>query len=66
VRLAGATVAVADPGAVAERWRAVIGAVPGLRFVEDLDDRGLVEIELEGSGRDRTLELGSVRLVFDR
>ncbi len=43
-RVVGATVAVSEPETVTERWRSVIGGLPGVRFVADDRDRGLVEI----------------------
>jgi Glyoxalase-like domain len=66
LRVRGATIAVTDPGAVAARWRDVIGALPGLRFVEDAGDGGLIEIQLEGDTRRQSIDLGALRLVFDR
>jgi hypothetical protein len=45
--IAGATVAVADPDAVAARWQAVLGELPdGLRVVGDPAEPGLVEIDV--------------------
>jgi hypothetical protein len=44
----GATVAVADPEAVAERWTQVLGEAPSVRFVAAGDGAGVVEIELDG------------------
>jgi hypothetical protein len=52
--LAGVTVAVQDPDAVAERWGYVIGGLPdGVRFVGDKTARGPVEIEISGSAAAR-------------
>ena len=49
--IAGITVAVADPGAVSERWDAVIGGVPeGVEFVADDAEPGLVAIRFERDG----------------
>jgi hypothetical protein len=69
--LAGATIAVAAPGVVQERWDAVIGAPvgrAGVRFRADAAEPGLVEIVLAGAaedpGRD-PLEIGGVRFVFE-
>jgi hypothetical protein len=51
------TVAVDDPDGVAERWRAVVGGLPGARFVPGSD--GPVEIRLTREGEAR---FGSVRI----
>jgi len=48
--VAGVTVGVADPDAVAERWQDVIGGLPGVQFVSDQSERGPVEIALERAG----------------
>lgn len=54
--LAGVTIAVADPQAVAERWTSVAGGrIPGCRFVADQRSPGLIEVELELEGARRTL-----------
>ncbi len=74
-RVVGATVAVSEPETVAERWRSVIGGLPGVRFAADDRDRGLVEIEIatgrrepgataEVRARPGELETGGVRFVF--
>jgi hypothetical protein len=55
LRVAGITMAVADPDAVAGLWRQVIGDLPGVRFEQDPEERGLVEIEVEGPVGSRTL-----------
>lgn len=71
LHLAGATVAVADPGRVAERWETVLGASPGaagIRFVADEAERGPVEIALTGAPghADRgPVEIGGVRFRFE-
>ena len=64
-QLTGVTVAVSDPGEVAARWAAVLGAdaAPGVTFVEG--DRGLVEValavpETARRGRD-AVDVGGVR-----
>ena len=67
LRLAGATVAVADPTAVAKRWDTVLGASAssaGIEFTADDAERGPVEIFLHGPRRD-PLEIAGVRFVFD-
>ena len=45
--LNGITVAVADPGSVAERWADVIGATPGVEFVADEAEPGIIAIRVE-------------------
>jgi hypothetical protein len=58
--LVGATLAVADPDAVARRWEEVAGGpVPGCRFVRDESSAGLIEIELEVGGQRRSVRPGS-------
>lgn len=49
-RVAGVTVAVADPPATGERWAAVIGETPGVEFVADADEPGIVAIHVERDG----------------
>jgi hypothetical protein len=66
LRVAGTTVAVAEPDAVAARWEAILGASPaaaGTRFVADEAERGPIEIVLTGAERD-PLEAGGVRFRF--
>jgi Glyoxalase-like domain len=65
-QVAGATIAVADPAAIGNLWREVAGPLPQLSFIDDDDDRGLVEIALTGPepARER-FELAGVRFVFD-
>jgi Glyoxalase-like domain len=63
VQVVGATVAVADPDAVAARWREIAGGLGGIRFVQDDAERGLVEITVSDGGRD-PVEIGGVRFVF--
>lgn len=48
--ITGVTVAVADPRAVGARWSEVLGATPGVEFVADPAEPGLVAIELERDG----------------
>jgi hypothetical protein len=67
LRVAGATVAVADPDAVATRWEAILGASPGeagIRFVADEAERGPIEIFIAGAERD-PVEAGGVRLRLE-
>jgi len=67
LRIAGATLAVRDARGVAARWQEVIGgALPGVRFVEDEANRGLIEIEIAGGDGRPPIDLGGLRLVFDR
>jgi hypothetical protein len=63
--VAGVRVAVADAEAVGARWRAVIGALPGISFASDTADAGLVEITVSGAGAGARppLDLGGVRIV---
>ena len=63
--LRGATVAVADPDAVAARWDAVLGGPPaGLRIVGDAAEPGLTEIALSAPvSSPRVIELARVRVV---
>jgi hypothetical protein len=68
VRVAGATIAVADADGVRARWTTVLDADPagaGVRFIEDPDERGLVEVVLTGSGAD-PFDAGGVRFSFQR
>jgi hypothetical protein len=48
-RLHGIRVAVRDPDAVAGRWRAVTGDPPGVEFVADDGEPGLIEIAVRPS-----------------
>ena len=71
LRVSGATVAVADPGAVAGRWGTVLGEEPsaaGIRFVADEHERGPAEVALASATAraDRDpFEVGGVRFVFE-
>ena len=42
------------------------GALPGVRFVEDEANRGLVEIVIAGVDGREPIDLHGVRLMFDR
>jgi hypothetical protein len=68
LRVAGATIGVADPVSVERRWQSVLGAPPasaGVRFVSDSADRGLLEIAIAAAGERReALSIGGVRIVF--
>jgi Glyoxalase-like domain len=71
LRVSGATVAVADPDAVAARWETVLGTDPsaaGISFVADEGERGPVEVAVAvpvpAAGRN-PFEIGGVRFVFE-
>ena len=58
-RVAGVTVAVAEPDAVRERWAAVAGGLPdGVEFTEDPDEPGIVEVRVEARGETVALRPG--------
>ncbi|HVS28148.1 MAG TPA: VOC family protein [Solirubrobacteraceae bacterium] len=66
-RVTGATVAVSDPRAVAERWSGVLGAPAadtGVTFERDDAEPGMVEISVAADGVRSPLEIGGVRFVF--
>ncbi len=49
--LSGAVVAVADPDAVEALWTSILGGPPpGVTFIADPDERGLVEIRIDVTG----------------
>jgi hypothetical protein len=64
--LTGATIAVADPGAVRARWESVLGDTPGgLRILGDTDEPGLTEIACRAPvDSPRAIELARVRVVL--
>jgi len=63
LRVAGATVAVVDSGAVSACWREVLGdEAPGVRVVQDPTESGLIEIAVTGRSA-AAVELGHVRVV---
>ncbi len=67
VELFGATIAVADPVAVAARWQTVLGGSlesAGIEIVADEGDRGLVGIVL-GGDHGAPFEAGGVRFTFN-
>jgi hypothetical protein len=65
--LAGAVLAVRGAAEVAARWSDVLGgAPPGVSFVEDADDRGLIEVVLSGFTARPELNLGGLRFRFTR
>jgi hypothetical protein len=60
-RLTGISIAVAHPDVVARRWAEIAGAaVPGCAFMQDESSPGLVEIELELEGAERTIRPGQL------
>ncbi|MGZ4180948.1 MAG: VOC family protein [Solirubrobacteraceae bacterium] len=64
-RVLGATVAVTDPDDVAQRWREVIGDLPGIRFEREDSDRGLTEIAIATEQpRSDPVEIAGVRFVL--
>jgi len=71
LRVAGATIGVADLAAVAARWETVLGAPlapAGIRFEADAQERGLLEVVLAGPDDAQVrgpLEIGGVRFVFE-
>jgi hypothetical protein len=67
IELVGATIAVADPEAVAARWETVLGSPlqsAGIGVVADERERGLVQIVI-GGDRGVPFELGGVRFSFN-
>jgi hypothetical protein len=65
LRVTGATVAVTEPGNVAQRWRKVIGDLPGIRFERDDGDRGLTEVVIATNNpRPDPIEIAGVRFVL--
>ena len=64
-RVRGATVAVTDPDDVAQRWRHVIGDLPGIRFAREDSDRGLTEVVIATEDpRSEPVEIAGVRFVL--
>jgi hypothetical protein len=64
-RIAGATIAVTDPDDVAQRWREVIGDLPGVRFEREDDDRGLTEVVIATEHpRSDPVEIAGVRFLL--
>jgi Glyoxalase-like domain len=64
-RLLGATVAATEPDDVAQRWREVIGDLPGIRFKREDSDRGLTEIVIAtGQPRSGPVEIAGVRFLL--
>jgi hypothetical protein len=63
-RVDGVTVAVADPDAVAERWRLVIGDLDQVGFTQDDRSPGPVEVTITATGGpSHELEVAGVRFV---
>jgi Glyoxalase-like domain len=65
-RIDGVRVAVRDPSAASARWEEVIGGLPGVEFVEDDREPGLVEIGVRvvGGGTQEPVEIAGVRFVM--
>jgi Glyoxalase-like domain len=64
-RLAGVTIAVREPEAVAERWSSVLAAHPdGLVFKQDPIESGLTEIAVAVPGRTGETKVGGVTFRF--
>jgi hypothetical protein len=58
-RVAGLTVAVADPDALRDRWTTLAGGeAPGCSFAGDDRSPGIVEVELEIAGERRVIAVG--------
>ena len=49
-RLAGVTVAVADPASTDDRWTQIAGELPGVEFIQDDAEPGIVAIQIERDG----------------
>jgi Glyoxalase-like domain len=62
-QVSGIRVGVGDPDATAERWRGVVGPVPGMEFEHDGAERGLIEISVHGADG-RAVEVAGVRFVL--
>ena len=64
-RVVGATISLPDPDDVAQRWRTVIGDLPGVRFNREDSDRGLTEVVIETDDpRSESVEIAGVRFVL--
>ncbi len=71
--VAGAVVGVRDPDAVATLWTSILGAPPpGMTFIADPDERGLIEIRLRvaaGQGAEPAprapIAIGTARITCD-
>ncbi len=65
VRVTGVKIAVSDPEVASARWREVIGSPPGVAFVADHANPGLVEVTVAGGRQSREpIEIGSARIVW--
>jgi hypothetical protein len=65
LRIAGATVGVRGAPAVADRWRRVVGELPGVELVEDETEPGLTGVRIAGAGSRDAFEVGRVRFEFE-
>jgi Glyoxalase-like domain len=64
--VSGAVMAVADPEAVTALWTRILGgAPPGISFVADPDEQGLVEIRIAGSASAAAVRVGSAQVTAD-
>jgi hypothetical protein len=64
-KVAAATIAVAEPDEVAQRWQTVIGDLPAVNFERDDDDRGLTDIVIATNHpRPDPVEIAGVRFVL--
>jgi hypothetical protein len=54
-RIAGMTVAVKHPEQVRDRWKGVVGGVPGVNFVADDSEPGIVAVHVERDGERLTV-----------
>jgi Glyoxalase-like domain len=69
LRLRGARISVADPAAVAARWRTILGAEPAelaLGIETDAQERGLTEVILASPYPADPIVIGGVRFVFQQ
>jgi Glyoxalase-like domain len=63
-QVAGIRVAVGDLDAVAQRWRRVVGNLPGVQFDRDERDAGLIEVSVIVAGSARNaVEIAGVRFT---
>jgi hypothetical protein len=59
------TVAVEEPDKVEQRWAAVLGGLPGVRFTTAAGVDGLTEVRMRRPGRPKVFEVGTVRFVVE-
>jgi hypothetical protein len=64
-RIAGATIAITETDEVSQRWREVIGDLPGVRFEREDGDRGLTEVVIATEDpRSEPIDIAGVRFVL--